>query len=355
MARSVNTFPDPDMFPDGIVLPVGGMGSDWYTAEIPYTATGADLLLKLSATPAVGGDSTFLFDNVRLVPVAGGNNLVVNGDFEANADQWVQWPGYAGTDAQLRPFNSNGNNRTGIAFMQGTAQIEQEVSGLTVGKEYVLSLDFNARNCCGGGIPGAELDLDLEPLEDFPGPQFTDGQVTPAGGNNEWYSCETTFVAAAYERRSDGQVVRQRRLAPCWSTNVGVSAPETAGLTGDYNKNGSLDAGDLDLQAAQMVARSGATPPAGYDLNGDNRGQLRRSPDLAARPEEDLGGRFRSERPVRTVPTSCWPSRPVSTKSPVRLRLGCRATGTATSCSPAPTLSRPLPTAVTRPVRGLLT
>ena len=46
---------------------------------------------------------------------------------------------------KLRPFNDNGNNRTGVAFMQGTAQIEQEVSGLTVGKEYVLSLDFNAQ------------------------------------------------------------------------------------------------------------------------------------------------------------------------------------------------------------------
>ena len=41
-------------------------------------------------------------------------------------------------------------------------------------------------------------------------------------------------------------------------------------VAGDHNANGTLDAGDLDLQAAQMVLNP-ATPPAGYDLNGDNK------------------------------------------------------------------------------------
>ena len=41
-------------------------------------------------------------------------------------------------------------------------------------------------------------------------------------------------------------------------------------VPGDHNANGTLDAGDLDLQAAQMVLNP-ATPPAGYDLNGDNK------------------------------------------------------------------------------------
>ena len=40
----------------------------------------------------------------------------------------------------------------------------------------------------------------------------------------------------------------------------------TAVPIGDYNKNGQLDAGDLDLQAAAMV---GGQNPAAYDLNND--------------------------------------------------------------------------------------
>ena len=42
------------------------------------------------------------------------------------------------------------------------------------------------------------------------------------------------------------------------------------GITGDYNANGTLDAGDLDLQAEQMVLNP-VPPPAGFDLNGDNK------------------------------------------------------------------------------------
>ncbi len=260
----VETFPDPDMFPDGIVLPVGD-GSDWYTAEIPYTATGTNLLLKLLATPAVGGDSTFLFDNVSLVPAAGGDNLVVNGDFETDPDLFVQWPGYVGSEAQLRPFNDNGNNRTGIAFMQGAAQIDQEVSGLTVGKEYILSLNFNARNCLAGGLPGAELDLDFEPLEDFPGAQFQDGLVTPVGGDNDWYYYETAFVAA------DTSInLSIKSFANGDSTllvdNVSVRT-KTAGLPGDFNLNGIYDTGDIDILTTQSASGNNLKP---YDLNKDN-------------------------------------------------------------------------------------
>ena len=41
-------------------------------------------------------------------------------------------------------------------------------------------------------------------------------------------------------------------------------------VLGDHNNNTVLDAGDLDLQAAQMVLNP-VPPPAGYDLNGDNK------------------------------------------------------------------------------------
>ena len=49
------------------------------------------------------------------------------------------------------------------------------------------------------------------------------------------------------------------------------------GVLGDYNNNGELDAGDLDLQAVEMVK---IDPDLSFDLNGDNDGRLRRSRDL---------------------------------------------------------------------------
>ena len=52
-----------------------------------------------------------------------------------------------------------------------------------------------------------------------------------------------------------------------------LNGPQTInlGLIGDYNNNGSLDAGDLDLQAAEIV--SGANKPA-FDLTGDGKVDL---------------------------------------------------------------------------------
>ena len=275
----------------------------------------------------------------------------MNGDFETNADQWVQWPGYAVTEAQLRPFNDNGNNRTGVAFMQGTAKIEQEVSGLTVGEEYVLSLDFNARNCCGGGIPAPQLDLTWNLSKISPGPQFTDGQVTPAGGNNAWYSLRDDVCG-----RATASSVAHSRIANGDSTllvdNVSIRT-KTAGLPGDFNSNGELDAGDLDLQAAQMVLNP-VPPPAGYDLNNDNKvnydDRLVWLHDLKKTwvGDSDLNGLFDSADFVLAFQAGKYEVIGATATC------GSKATGTATSCSPAPTLSRPLPTAVTRPVRGLL-
>jgi hypothetical protein len=151
---------------------------------------------------------------------------VVNGDFEADTGLWVVWPGYVSgaagdlvnpanitgwtgsgghginpvvpngpTDA---PFRDNGDNTSSVAFLQGVSSIEQTVSGFVVGQPYVLSLDFNARNCCGdfpigtiflNGIQaGSSTDL-------FPDP----GSIIPVGGTNAWYSAEIAFDAPTTE------------------------------------------------------------------------------------------------------------------------------------------------------------
>jgi hypothetical protein len=145
--------------------------------------------------------------------------VVVNGDFEADTALWTVWPGYVGgggvNPADITgwtgdggrginpvvpagpadaPFRDNGDNQTSIAFQQGASYIEQAVSGFTVGADYVLSLDFNSRNCCGdvpigtiylNGIEaGSSVDL-------FPEP----GGIPPVGGSNPWYTADISFEA----------------------------------------------------------------------------------------------------------------------------------------------------------------
>jgi hypothetical protein len=150
-------------------------------------------------------------------------NLVVNGDFEDDTDGFIAWPGYvsnggnppdvpfwSGTGGgrginpinnpnerrDLAPFRDNGDNDTSVAFMQGAATLEQEVTGFVVGKQYVLQLDYNSRICC-NDFPQVEMTLDGELFEDFPDPDlFVDGIVEPVRGFEPWYYYESTFTAA---------------------------------------------------------------------------------------------------------------------------------------------------------------
>jgi hypothetical protein len=175
------------------------------------------------------------------------------------------WPGYVGDDARLAPFRDNGNNRTAVAFLQGAASIEQDVAGLEVGQQYVLSLDYNARNCCGGAIPTGELYLDDQFIEDFPGPQHANG-IRPVGANNPWYHFETTFMA---ERTTSLLSIRAMPFEGGDSTLVvdNVSIMPFSGLPGDFDNNGQLDAADID--ALSLAVRGGGNPPQ-FDLNGDS-------------------------------------------------------------------------------------
>ena len=149
-----------------------------------------------------------------------GAELVVNGDFEADTEGFVTWPGYVGNgqnpaevsgwtgsggrgvnpindpaDARApAPFRDNGDNDTSVAFLQGAATLEQDVTGFVVGTEYTFSLDFNARNC-GGDFPiGTVLLNDVVIASSaalFPDP----GAVIPVGGANAWYHADIPFTA----------------------------------------------------------------------------------------------------------------------------------------------------------------
>lgn len=177
--------------------------------------------------------------SITLLPfVCHAQNLITNGDFET--DTFLVWPGYTGggnpesisgwlrneeispgnvginpvfepqnpssvvgwtrnedsvsniginpvTDGR-QPFADNGDVDGGILFLQGESSVFQEVTGLTVGEDYVLSVDYNARNCC-GDFPAATLELNGEFSDQFPDPDdFIDALVEPVEFGAWWFT-----------------------------------------------------------------------------------------------------------------------------------------------------------------------
>lgn len=237
-------FPDPDDFVDELVDPV--LEGAWWFTEIPFTAEAETQRIEFFSEPSAGGDATFLLDNIRVEPAGGGNNFTVNGDFEEDAAAFVTWPGYLGNPnagGGSAPFRDNGNNETQVALLQVTSSIEQEITGLTVGEEYTVSLDYNARDCC-GAFPAPSLLIDDDPVEGFP----EDEVVLPVGGENEWYHYETTivatneFVTLKIQNESDVEGGDSTLIIDNVFFGKSVEA-----VVGDLDGNGVLDVADVDL------------------------------------------------------------------------------------------------------------
>lgn len=168
---------------------------------------------------AIIGLAAFIAVTAWLILPCGtyGADFIVNGDFESGVDAFTGWPGYVGGDnpaeipewtgtggrginpvvpggAGDAPFRDNGDNATSVAFLQGDSSIQQQMTGFTVGQDYVLSLDFNSRNCC-GDFPVATVLLNdivaATSAELFPEP----GAVPPVGDANPWYHADIDFTA----------------------------------------------------------------------------------------------------------------------------------------------------------------
>ena len=143
--------------------------------------------------------------------------VIVNVDFENDTLGFTVWPGYVGNGNpetisgwtgeggrginpvnldhdNPAPFRDNGNNDTHVAFLQGTSSISQTVGGFTVGSEYVLTLEFNSRNCCGDAPVGFVFLNDVlaaDTIDVFGG----DGGTPPVGADADWYPASIPFTA----------------------------------------------------------------------------------------------------------------------------------------------------------------
>ena len=167
---------------------------------------------------------------VTIAAIGSGSALgavtVVNGDFESNGADFVTFPGYVSFGDPPNPpaidgwvgtgghgingpsgagvafAGSNTSNSTYFALMQGVASLEQAVSGFIIGNEYTLSLDFNARDCCGDS-PIAEVFLNDtlvgSSVDIFPDPGAIIPSQALAGGdpNTPWHHIDIPFTADA--------------------------------------------------------------------------------------------------------------------------------------------------------------
>src|SRR5437867_2989987 len=89
-------------------------------------------------------------------------SLIQNPSFESNYNDVFphygsidSWVGGSGVNENAGPFHNPGTpipDRTRVAFVQGSANLSQDIAGLTAGKQYWVQFFYDARNCCGGTI-----------------------------------------------------------------------------------------------------------------------------------------------------------------------------------------------------------
>ncbi len=139
--------------------------------------------------------------------------------------------------------------------------IIQDVASPPVGKEQHIAVVWNGdagtsqMYVDGELVASGTLHFDLDEMDD----------------NNNWLG-RSQWADAMYSGSYDEFRIYNYALTGNQLYGNFLSGADTVntggGLVGDYNKNGNLDAGDLDLQAAEIT--SGANNPA-YDLTGDGK------------------------------------------------------------------------------------
>lgn len=125
--------------------------------------------------------------------------IVQNPSFESNYnDTWPHystidnWTGGSGVNKADGPFHNGGTpvpDRQQVAFIQGSANLAQDISGLVAGKRYVIQFLYDARGCCGGSID-LQTKIDGTVLDNI-------ANVKPVTGGASYNSRSVAFTAGA--------------------------------------------------------------------------------------------------------------------------------------------------------------
>lgn len=206
--------------------------------------------------------------------------LVRNPSFEENYNpnfphysdisQWVIGGG-AGVNNSSGPFADNSTipDQAQAAFLQGNAQMSQNISGLVAGKKYWIQFRYNARNCCGGtidlvtSIDDAEVDrvTNIRPQAPndygFRNVIFTasaaTAKLTFAGSANG----DATVVvdAVSITQRDDGNVILEN---PSFEASGDIAG---AGSIGNRRLSGWTATGDAGVNFSGVsFANNGLIP-----------------------------------------------------------------------------------------------
>ena len=170
------------------------LGTDWRTSHFDDASWSV-------------GNATLFAGEFQSINAPNNGNLppsdaiaIRNPSFESNTnsgvgygpiDNWTGGSGVNPTSTGTQPFADNGNlpdNRQ-IGFIQGPGAVEQTISGLEVGQEYLLEVYYNARNCCGAS-PAITVELDDTEL-------FESTRVDPVGTGEDYYVADIPFTATS--------------------------------------------------------------------------------------------------------------------------------------------------------------
>jgi hypothetical protein len=143
-------------------------------------------------------------------------------------------------------------------------------------------------------INGEEVARGNSPLATEPAPYGTVNDFPfNIGGGGVWDATGNQFYGAMADIAIFDRALTPQQIKAQFDAALGIAT-----LTGDYNANGQLDAGDLDLQASDGIANQNLA----YDLNGDDKvdfdgDRVMWLHDLAKVPvgDADLSGSFTSD------------------------------------------------------------
>lgn len=151
---------------------VGGT-NPFYKLNLPFIATATSGSILISSTASSGGDAALVVDGLTLIQRDADEIVIFNPSFEASGIN-LPFPGYlptvagwttslgAGGNTAINPAGgpfSNAFVPEGLshAVLQNTASLSQQLSGLTIGSPYRLTLDYYGRD---GTAPTALVTID---------------------------------------------------------------------------------------------------------------------------------------------------------------------------------------------------
>ncbi len=172
----------------------------WHAVSAPFIAGSSSGSLAVSSWVLGPGDGTLAVDNIQVFALDSDYVNILNPSFEAGVN--FGFPGYQGGVAgwdQLggsgynhvingnNPFADNGAIPEGstVAFIQNNGSLSQLLSGLVSGQQYLLELDYNARQGTGSG----QISVDLG------GTTLLSTGVVPVGGSNPWHHLSAAWTA----------------------------------------------------------------------------------------------------------------------------------------------------------------